>query len=128
MFLCAIKDKEIFFPGVFYTLTCFAFWIVLTCALLISFDLFCYDEGKSMLVENFKATEILQRYDFYNQPMANASYFQTSEFWTSFCKADNWLVAVAAANCHPAGLKLKILHWDEGRAFLGRWKIVKYRT
>lgn len=91
--------------------------------LFISFDLLCPDEGKTMLVGNFSHwSPPKMQQSSYNQPMLNASYYQNSPpssgLLTSFCKADNWLVSIAAADCHPLSLKLKVLLWCGGRACL----------
>lgn len=120
MFLRAIKEKELLFPRHVSHINLFCFLSI------IYYNLFFTNECKTMLVGNFKVIKILQRNDSYNQPMPSASCFQTSPFLlgllTSFCKAGNWLVLIAAADCHPLRLKLKVLPWCGGRAFPGRWE------
>lgn len=113
----------------FNILTCLAFWLLITCPLLVSIDLFCTDEGKSMLVRNIKVIEILWRYEFLNKPMSYACCFQTrtlsSGLLTSFCKAERWLIAIAAADCHPLGLKPQVPLWCGGSDFLAGERLLR---
>lgn len=105
-----------------YTLTCFAFWVLITCAIVHIFWLTLPWWRKKPCLWGTSVIEVLQRCSSYNQPMLNANYYQNSPpssgLLTSFCKADNWLVSIAAADCHPLSLKLKVLLWCGGRACL----------
>lgn len=123
MFWCAIKDKELFFFSrnvIHIKLFCFlSLNHMCNCSYLLTY--FALMKEKPCLWGT-SVIEVLQRCSSYYQPMLNASYYQNSPpssgLLTSFCKADNWLVSIAAADCHPLSLKLKVLLWCGGRACL----------
>ena len=131
MFWFAVKDKELFFSRSVLCINLFCFLSLnrmCICSYLLTY--FALMKEKPCLWGT-SVIEVLQRRGSYNQPMLNTSYFQNSPpssgLLTNFCKADIWLVSIAAADCHPLSLKLKVLLWCGGRGFLGRWKIARWR-
>jgi hypothetical protein len=112
----------------FYTLTCFSFWLLITWAKLISFDLICSNKGKTTLVGNFKLIEILQRLYSYNQLMPVVFRLVLSHHGT--CKLlQSWQQACFRDSCWLSfsEFETQVLALVWSRAFLGRWNTAKWR-